>query len=189
MARPRSEDKQLALLEATSEIVAAQGLGAPTALIARRAGVAEGTLFRYFPTKDALLNATYLHLSHASANAAKCALDSSAPLREQMFGMWNNWIDWGVANPAGFSTMAQLEASDKLSPEAREEALKLCGDCQKTFEIRFAGLPDALSIEFFDAISMGMAQATINFILAHPEHGEAAKSAAFGITWRGLGAE
>ena len=55
MARPRSEDKQIALLEAATNVVAEQGLGAPTSLIAKRAGVAEGTLFRYFATKDELL--------------------------------------------------------------------------------------------------------------------------------------
>ena len=40
MARPRSEDKQIALLEAATEVVAEQGLAAPTSLIAKRAGVA-----------------------------------------------------------------------------------------------------------------------------------------------------
>ena len=49
MARPRSEDKHQALLEAATEIVASHGLAAPTAQIARRAGVAEGTLFRCAP--------------------------------------------------------------------------------------------------------------------------------------------
>ncbi len=48
VARPRSEDKRMAILEAATEAIAEAGLGASTALIARKAGVAEGTIFRYF---------------------------------------------------------------------------------------------------------------------------------------------
>lgn len=62
MARPKSEDKKQALLEAATAAFAQSGIAASTALIARNAGVAEGTLFRYFATKDDLLNALYLHL-------------------------------------------------------------------------------------------------------------------------------
>lgn len=62
MARPKSEDKKQALLEAATVAFAQSGIAASTSLIARNAGVAEGTLFRYFPTKDDLLNALYLHL-------------------------------------------------------------------------------------------------------------------------------
>ena len=36
--------------------IAEVGLGAPTAKIARRAGVAAGTLFTYFANKEELLN-------------------------------------------------------------------------------------------------------------------------------------
>ncbi len=62
MARPKSEDKKQALLEAATAAFAQSGIAASTALIARNAGVAEGTLFRYFATKDDLLNALYLGL-------------------------------------------------------------------------------------------------------------------------------
>ncbi len=62
MARPRSEDKRHAILAAASETIAVLGLGAPTARIAKLAGVAEGTLFTYFATKDDLLNQLYLDL-------------------------------------------------------------------------------------------------------------------------------
>lgn len=56
MARPKSEDKKQALLEAATVAFAQSGIAASTSAIARSAGVAEGTLFRYFATKDELLN-------------------------------------------------------------------------------------------------------------------------------------
>jgi AcrR family transcriptional regulator len=46
-----------ALLEAAAEAFAAQGIDAPAEEIARRAGVAKGTLFRHFPTKRDLVAA------------------------------------------------------------------------------------------------------------------------------------
>ncbi len=55
MARPLSEEKRQALLDAAAEFVASLGTGASTAKIAKAAGVSEGTLFTYFPTKDDLL--------------------------------------------------------------------------------------------------------------------------------------
>src|SRR4029077_3620406 len=45
------------LLEAAAECFADQGVDASTDEIARRAGVGHGTVFRRFPTKDALLAA------------------------------------------------------------------------------------------------------------------------------------
>lgn len=70
MARPKSEDKKQALLEAATAAFAQSGIAASTALIARNAGVAEGTLFRYFATKDDLLNALYLHHPRVNRPAA-----------------------------------------------------------------------------------------------------------------------
>ena len=62
MARPLSEDKRTAILEAATEAVATLGVSAPTAKIAKGAGVAEGTLFTYFANKDELLNRLYQEL-------------------------------------------------------------------------------------------------------------------------------
>ncbi|HYS81455.1 MAG TPA: helix-turn-helix domain-containing protein, partial [Anaeromyxobacteraceae bacterium] len=62
MARPKSEDKRNALLAAATQVIAELGVSAPTARIAQVAGVAEGTLFTYFRTKDELLNELYLAL-------------------------------------------------------------------------------------------------------------------------------
>ncbi|MGB8810289.1 MAG: helix-turn-helix domain-containing protein, partial [Acinetobacter calcoaceticus] len=56
MARPRSEDKRNAILSAAIETLAELGERASTSKIAKVAGVAEGTLFTYFSSKEELLN-------------------------------------------------------------------------------------------------------------------------------------
>ena len=45
------------LLEAAEDVFAAEGASASTEEVARRAGVGIGTLFRHFPTKEALVEA------------------------------------------------------------------------------------------------------------------------------------
>jgi AcrR family transcriptional regulator len=48
------------ILEAAEEVFAAQGISAPIDLVAERAGVGVGTLYRHFPTKEALFEAIVL---------------------------------------------------------------------------------------------------------------------------------
>src|SRR5258708_36122408 len=62
MARIKSPEKRNAILQAAVREIAKLGLGAPTAKIARRAGLAAGTLFTYFANKEELLNELYLEL-------------------------------------------------------------------------------------------------------------------------------
>jgi len=58
MLRPRSDEKRIAILEAATRIIAAQGLSAPTAGIAKEAGVPNGSFFSYFETKTESLEPT-----------------------------------------------------------------------------------------------------------------------------------
>jgi len=59
-ARPQRADarrNRARVLAAAEEVFAAEGLGAPIDEIARRAEVGVGTVYRHFPTKEALLEA------------------------------------------------------------------------------------------------------------------------------------
>jgi AcrR family transcriptional regulator len=63
------------LLEAAGECFAEQGVDASVDEIARRAGVGHGTVFRRFPTKDALLVAVLAGQMAELATAAESAAD------------------------------------------------------------------------------------------------------------------
>jgi AcrR family transcriptional regulator len=188
MARPRSEDKQIALLEAATEIVATQGLGAPTAQIAKKAGVAEGTLFRYFATKDDLLNALYSYLTQNISDAiGRQSFDAQAPLHERARALWNAYIDWGIANPAACSALNQLAVSEKIRPDTHAAALKMAPDCRFfTASCDFSALGEAISADFADAILGALAQVTINFGARHPQAVQAYKAAGFALMWRAV---
>jgi len=179
MSRPRSEEKRLALLTAAAETVSTNGLGAPTSLMARQAGVAEGTLFRYFPTKDDLLNAVYIHLTQQAYSAICARFPAGAPLETRLRAVWNSYIDWGLENSAANEAMTQLAVSTVLTESARAEA-----------DAMFSGLVPGLSEAalfreqphtFADAVFGSLAKITMDFAAREPDRIEAYKASGFAI--------
>ncbi|MCG3753737.1 TetR/AcrR family transcriptional regulator [Amycolatopsis sp. Poz14] len=61
--RPRRDalENRARLLEVAAKAFAAEGLDAAPAAIAKQAGVGVGTLYRHFPTREALIDAAYRH--------------------------------------------------------------------------------------------------------------------------------
>jgi AcrR family transcriptional regulator len=61
-SKASAEDKRDRLLTAALELFETRGFdGVAVPEIAARAGVATGTIYRYFATKEALVNALYRH--------------------------------------------------------------------------------------------------------------------------------
>ena len=70
-------DTREALLNAAAELLAESGLGeATTQKVARRAGVAEGTIYRHFPSKEAVLEAVFARAWHRLSEAMERSLPS-----------------------------------------------------------------------------------------------------------------
>jgi len=97
VARPKSEDKRNAILNTAIRLFAERGLtAAPTSEISKQAGVAEGTLFTYFKTKDDLINALYreIKLELADAMMSDFPRKKNVRTRLQVFalaGLWDQW--------------------------------------------------------------------------------------------------
>src|SRR5271156_6161536 len=108
MARPKSEDKRNAILSAATEVFAERGLSAATSAISAAAGIAEGTLFTYFKTKDELVNALYRELKLDLADAMMSGFPRRATVRIRFEHVWNKYIDWGLANPTEQKALAQI---------------------------------------------------------------------------------
>src|ERR1700724_1343493 len=123
MARPRSEDKRNAILEAATRLFAERGLAAaPTSEISKLAGVAEGTLFTYFGTKDELINSLYRELKLELADAMMSDFPRKKNVRTRLRHVWDRYVNWGIANPRQRKVLAQLQVSEALTKESREAA-------------------------------------------------------------------
>jgi AcrR family transcriptional regulator len=81
-ARPLRADAQrnrARVLEAAESVFAAEGISVPVDLIAEKAGVGVGTLYRHFPTKEKLFEAILIGRIIDIAADARARVDSDDP--------------------------------------------------------------------------------------------------------------
>lgn len=111
-----------AILEAAARILEDDGLGQlNTNAIAARAGVSVGSLYQYFPSKEAIL-AELIRIDHAdllSQLTRTAEVVSGGPLAEAVRGL----VDVGVAHQLKRPGLARaLDYAEPLLPLAQENA-------------------------------------------------------------------
>ncbi len=187
MARPLSDDKRTAILEAAAEVVAMLGVAAPTAKIAKDAGVAEGTLFTYFATKDVLLNQLYLWIKAGLRDAMMTdyPADKSVPLRCRH--VWERYVGWGSAHPLERKAARQLAVSDRITEESR----KVVGDLFGAFnslmrECAAGGSLKEQPTAFVSSILSAIAETTMEFIAREPKRAKQYTAAGFEAFWHAV---
>jgi AcrR family transcriptional regulator len=80
-----AKDRRAAIIAATERLIVAEGSQVSTRAIAQAAGVAEGTIFRVFPTKDAIIDAIFDDAFDQDAFTAQLAkIDQDAALESRM---------------------------------------------------------------------------------------------------------
>nr|WP_238934137.1 TetR/AcrR family transcriptional regulator [Enterobacter sp. E1] len=179
------------MLEAATVAFAQSGIAASTALIARNAGVAEGTLFRYFATKDDLLNALYLHLKQDLCQAMLSNLDRSLTTpKEHTRNIWNSYVDWGIKNPLAHAAIRQLGVSEKINAETEQAVKEMFPElhelCRRS--VRHVFMSDEFKT-FGDALFLSLAEATMEFATRDPSRAVDFKALGFEVMWRGLAQE
>src|ERR1700687_2827977 len=124
MARPKSEDKRNAILDAATRLFAERGLtAAPTSEMSKQAGIAEGTLFTYFKTKDELINALYREIKLELADAMMSGFSRKQSVRNRLQHVWNHFVDWGVATPNQQRVLKQIQVWGGLTEESKSAGL------------------------------------------------------------------
>ena len=185
MARPRSEDRRNAILSAAIRVIAAQGLGAATATIAKEAGVSNGSLFTYFETKADLLNQLYIEIKVEMAAAALEGLPTESNIRKQTLHMWSHWLHWAAASPEKRRTLAQLDVSDDIASESHQTASDALAGIRKLLDrSRKNGPMRNTPLEFSVALMSGLADATIDFMIHDPANADKHCMAGFDAFWR-----
>lgn len=117
--RQKDETKAKDILRATLDEVQAVGLaGLSIEAVARRAGVATGTVYVYFKSKDALLDALYLDTKQKFA--AFVLRDQGEPLRAAFARVTKAYLDYIIENNSEITFMAQMSHSPYVTAETRE---------------------------------------------------------------------
>jgi AcrR family transcriptional regulator len=120
IGRPLRADAQRnreRILQAADEMFAAHGVDASIDDIANRAGVGVGTLYRNFPTKEALLQALFVARMQPLITAARDAADAEDP-GEAFVAFLRRLGDEFV----NFKALAEVMASSGMDLSAKAEA-------------------------------------------------------------------
>lgn len=94
------EDKRQAILDAALALFADQGFhGTAIPEVARKAGVAAGTIYRYFDGKEALVNVLYSEWRDRAQAFVLDGFDPALPPREQFGFYWRRLVDFALKYP------------------------------------------------------------------------------------------
>jgi AcrR family transcriptional regulator len=117
-------DKRDEIVRAALELIAEHGFhGAPMAMIADRAGVAAGTIYRYFENKDVLIREIYAGLEGQILAAIKARYPEGRPVRERYLHICKQLISYFLASPLEFRFIEQFHNSPYGVDCRREKVL------------------------------------------------------------------
>jgi AcrR family transcriptional regulator len=186
MARPLSEEKRSALLKAAADAIATEGIGVSTSRIAQAAGMAAGSLFLYFPTKDELLNRLYFSIKQEIAESMFAEYRSEASAAERMRGVWMAYLRWGVANAAKRQAMAQLSVSHRIASDVREASMEHLREIERLLK-ECLGPGNSNTVAFAMAIMTALSEVTINFMTLDRKKASKYAEMGFAALMRALG--
>jgi AcrR family transcriptional regulator len=115
-----ADDKREKLLEAALGLFETRGYdGVAVPEIAAKAGVAVGTVYRYFETKDALVNALYRSLKQSYNTAVLAPIEPGLPTREIFSLYWQRMTLFARENPRAIRFMDLHHHGADLDDESR----------------------------------------------------------------------
>ncbi|HEV7991705.1 MAG TPA: TetR/AcrR family transcriptional regulator [Gemmatimonadaceae bacterium] len=155
----RTGDKRQAILAAAIRLIARSGLHAtPISAIAREAGVAAGTLYLYFPSKEAMINALYLEVLEERDRAIGVGGDVVAAVsaREGFWQFWQKLARWHLDFPEHANLLNQCQASSILTAETRDAEQRMHAEGMVHFDQAVArGTFRPISLQVFWALLAG----------------------------------
>ncbi len=104
----KNTDKRADIMRAALELIAERGFhGSPMAEIAGKAGVAAGTIYRYFDSKDALINGLHRELEGKILSFLQGGYPTGKPVRERFLHLTRGLLRYLIRNPLHFRYLEQ----------------------------------------------------------------------------------
>ena len=131
-ARPLRADaarNRARVLDVAYETFAAEGLSVPIDEIARRAGVGAGTVYRHFPTKEALFAAVIEDRMQHLVDDGYALLKSEGPGEALFTYLRSIVLQWGATDRGLVDALAGLGIDiPSVAPDAEDAFLAVLGD-------------------------------------------------------------
>jgi TetR/AcrR family transcriptional repressor of multidrug resistance operon len=118
-------DKKRAIFKSTLELVKDNGFhGTPMSLIAKKAGVAAGTIYVYFESKDALMIELFSYIRAKMIEAILVDDNEDADFKERFFSIWLNHCFFYINNPDMVYFLEQYTNSPYYHRDDKKDADK-----------------------------------------------------------------
>jgi AcrR family transcriptional regulator len=113
------DDKREAILDAALTLFTERTFdGTAVPLIADTAGVAAGTIYRYFPSKEALVNALYRRWKGEMRAAIRDGIATASTTREQFGGIWRGLWRFAADHPLAITFLETHHHAAYLDDES-----------------------------------------------------------------------
>ncbi len=117
-------DKRADIIQASLELISERGFhGAPMADIAEKAGVAAGTIYRYFENKDVLINELFQEIEDKLTELLLGNYPTGKPVKEQFFYVFGELCRYLIMHPLYFRYMEQYFSSPYGISKRRDKLL------------------------------------------------------------------
>ncbi len=127
MSKP---DKREEIVRAALEMIAEHGFhGAPMAMIAERAGVGAGTIYRYFENKDVMITELYQNVEDRSYPLIQQGYMPEKPIRERFLHLCTALLHYFIENPLDFRFLEQFFNSPYGVEHRRDKLMGNKGGC------------------------------------------------------------
>ncbi|MDQ6762396.1 MAG: TetR/AcrR family transcriptional regulator [Bacteroidota bacterium] len=133
-------DKKQAILNSTLKLIKEHGLhGTTVSMISKKAGVASGTIYHYFPGKDDIIMELNCQVRKEMLDAMFGEASSKKEYRQQFFEGWINLCKYFISNPGSLIFIEQFNSS----PYAKiNSAKKLKGSVNRFHEFLQQGMDE-----------------------------------------------
>jgi len=109
------------VLQTTLELITELGFHAtPMALIIEKSGVAAGTIYYYFKSKEELIDILYSDIKKEMGDVLKNGFENEPNYKSKFAILWKNLFNFYIQNPKKFEFLQQYSNSPLIRKEIKE---------------------------------------------------------------------
>lgn len=118
----RSVVKREKILNKTLQLIAQNGLnGCPMSMIGKEAGVATGTIYHHFKSKEEIINEIYLNKKKDFKKILDKYEDERLSIKQKFILIWTDFYTYFTENPLIFRFTQQISYSPIITQEVKAE--------------------------------------------------------------------
>ncbi len=146
------KEKEQKILDTSLKLFVERGFhGTTTSEIAKTAGVATGTLFHYFKTKEELIDRLYIYTKESILEEVQGDYDEGKPFKENIKSLWLKFVCLGIKDPYKFNFIMTFHCSPYITAFTKE---RIEEKFVELLEIYKKGFKDGEIKEIYDELMM-----------------------------------